>query len=609
MLLAVSPALRVGFLADDYHLVTEIHRTGREHPGPWDTVRAAFAHQWTPRFQVLRPLTILSVQLDLQLHGTDGQRHHLTNVFLWLLCGAAFAALARRRTGGGPWWWGILFLLWGLHPAAVETLGWVVAREDLLLSLFALLALLGLHSGRGPWAWSLPVALALLAKESAVLLPPLLLWTDLLLPRDPGHRSPRSLLRRHAPPFLVLGAYLVLRRLLLGSVGTVYQGRSYLDHLQEPGAASRILEALGGGISKLVAPVNTAALERVLPWLPAWLAAALLLAPLAVLLAAWKGSFARELGLTALWAAGWAAAPLLLLGPVIQVGSDMSVSRVLALPAVGYLVLVAVLLTAARRRRPRVAGAALATMLAASAAFMLLNLRPWVQASDRAATVLADLDAMGSAGTAVLAGVDPMPPSLVVHDGAWVLSAGLYNAHEAPFHHGPRLVPWPARGRGARAGVLKLMRPRSGEAQPPLIWADATGRVPRLRVLEPGQAPAAGLHILPEHGARHDPSRPLQVTVRLQHKALPRAPDARLAVTATDLAGRRCTAMVALREDSATLPRTVQVPPQAFTPVPLSPGALRLASGGALVLRAELRQDGRPPARSAYHVIELAGPP
>jgi len=68
--------------------------------------------------------------------------------------------------------------VFALHPIAVESVGWLAARFDLLAIFFALVAL-HCHLSRRRWAALVAFAAALLSKESTIVLPLIALALDL----------------------------------------------------------------------------------------------------------------------------------------------------------------------------------------------------------------------------------------------------------------------------------------------------------------------------------------------------------------------------------------------------------------------------------------------
>ena len=139
------------------------------------------------------PATILSLELDRLLWGFDPFGYHLTNVILHslnsFLAGALSYMLCRRvieRPGraavaimtAAP------ALLFGLHPAHVESVAWISERKDVLSSFFILLTFLlylRYAQTRTVRRYGLCLAafvLALLSKPMAVSVPAALLVLD-----------------------------------------------------------------------------------------------------------------------------------------------------------------------------------------------------------------------------------------------------------------------------------------------------------------------------------------------------------------------------------------------------------------------------------------------
>ncbi|MFQ5503830.1 MAG: tetratricopeptide repeat protein [Planctomycetota bacterium] len=112
--------------------------------------------------------------------------------------------------------------LFGLHPLHMESICLVSSRSEILAALGFLLALAGWLRFEGhPRAQALALAggtaFACLSKEIGILVPPVVLLVELLLPA--GQRRGR-LLGRFALAVLVVVAYLLLRKLLFGVATT-----------------------------------------------------------------------------------------------------------------------------------------------------------------------------------------------------------------------------------------------------------------------------------------------------------------------------------------------------------------------------------------------------
>lgn len=219
-----------GLRSDDYLLVYY----GDRHSGTvlWDRVLEEFVRPWFDAERLYRPLVSLSIGVEMWLWpGPAGM--HATNVLLTATATIATALLARRLwAGGGPTTWiatAIAGALVVLHPAAVEPTGWILSRTTGLQVAFGTLAcwLFVRHrDGRGGRAAYLScLLLALLSKEGAVMLPLLFVLLEQLRTRARADTPPprfidrlRALASIHAPAFLVLAFYLLLRLLVLGEV-------------------------------------------------------------------------------------------------------------------------------------------------------------------------------------------------------------------------------------------------------------------------------------------------------------------------------------------------------------------------------------------------------
>ena len=140
-----------------------------------------------------RPVAALALAVDLWLWGPAPAPFHLTNVLLHaavtVLVGRLALALGAGRLAAV-----LAALAFALHPAHVEAVAFVSARSDLLPGLLVVGCFLAYRkvSAAGARAfswWGIAAALllaAMLAKESAVVLPALMSLSDLLFPGDHG---------------------------------------------------------------------------------------------------------------------------------------------------------------------------------------------------------------------------------------------------------------------------------------------------------------------------------------------------------------------------------------------------------------------------------------
>jgi len=221
------PSLGNGLVLDDAALLEPL-----SHPDDlrWrDLFTQGLFSDVRPYGGYYRPLTSLSFAAETALGGAAPARRHLTNLLLHAgVSVGAFLLLCRLLVGTG----GLAFaagLLFALHPVHVDAVDPITGRGDLLAAGLLLAAWSVFHRGRtaveggrwrllGPWVAAGLYAAALLAKESAIVLPALVLvgaWGT------GGARRFRDLLRRpgdFAPLLGVLLLYLGARTLVLGAL-------------------------------------------------------------------------------------------------------------------------------------------------------------------------------------------------------------------------------------------------------------------------------------------------------------------------------------------------------------------------------------------------------
>jgi len=245
------PAMKGGFFWDDKILISgnpylahpNFLKTFLTSPftGPsgWDQNSAALDR----RVPFYRPLTALSYWADLKIWGLNPAGFHLTNILLQIANAVLFYfVLARLGLGAWPAFLG--GLLFSAFPPHFESVGWISGRTDLISFAGAAAALLGAlryrKAGRTRWLVfsSSAYFLALMAKESVILLPGILI---LLLVAERGRKRTLAAAAAFLPPVLIWG---ILRSL---AVGPPVPGISFQ-------AAGRALAALGFYGFKLVFP-------------------------------------------------------------------------------------------------------------------------------------------------------------------------------------------------------------------------------------------------------------------------------------------------------------------------------------------------------------------
>ncbi len=438
--------LGVGFLADDYFILRAIHEFREATPSLASEFIGALGRVWTPDFDIFRPLTILSLQLDSLLWPGAASHYHLTNWALWVCLAwiAAWTAHPKGRPAERLPWFGAMVV----SPAALEALGWIVAREDLLVAIFSGLAIRTALDR--PRSVAIPVwcALALCAKETGIVLIPLLGLLVAIAPRNTISQG--VIVRQMVLLGLTAGAWFAARYLIHGELSGTYNGRAYSSYLREEGAIPRTLQRVAGSLFRVIAPLNDAAWAGVVPWVPASVFRAALGLALGGLLVGGLRKSVPSLR-TAVAAVGLLLLPLLLLCvPLEGIGEHLDQSRFACLPLLGLSLIAG----------PGVAGAARAcgpsrvawfAFVLLSSISLVVSFRPFHQVKQMDSELLASLvRSAGRLPRAVIVDLNPahrgggIHPDLLSYQGVHRLSGGLFSATLPPFHPPPgvRLLPW-----------------------------------------------------------------------------------------------------------------------------------------------------------------------
>ena len=266
-LLAVALHLRTlgfEFVFDDLHLIVN-NSFLRE---PWSPLTALAHHFWhgTPfGAAYYRPIVTSSLALNGRLVGWGPAGFHLVNLLLHAANAALLLELV-RRIGAPVWAASCAAAFFAVHPVAAWPVGSIVARVDLLPTLFVLLAWLALQDGKRPALAGLFFLLALLSKESAVafMAVPIL---GLRRMQDPGPPRDDRFPVTERPPWTALlafgaaaAAWLMMRRLaglgVLIAQGLVDPLTNPLGHLPLPSRLWAALALAGRYILYLVVPAR-----------------------------------------------------------------------------------------------------------------------------------------------------------------------------------------------------------------------------------------------------------------------------------------------------------------------------------------------------------------
>jgi len=214
-LLSILPylnALGGGFVFDDRALILN-------HPavqGPFHLGRILSAPLLgdVPDMPIWRPVTTLSCALDWIIGGGRPFWFHLTNLLLYLGITILWFLLVKRLFRR-PLLALVAASLFAVHPIHTEAVAWISGRTDLLAAFFSLLALHLAWTKNRRWsAWTpLAIFLAIGSKESAAVLPVILLYTRWAL----GSEKRLPSLAVSLSGFISLFVYLLLRRVTQGS--------------------------------------------------------------------------------------------------------------------------------------------------------------------------------------------------------------------------------------------------------------------------------------------------------------------------------------------------------------------------------------------------------
>ncbi|MCC7262721.1 MAG: tetratricopeptide repeat protein [Candidatus Latescibacteria bacterium] len=302
-----------------------------------------------------RPLLLVSYALNFALGGFSVTGYHLLNLLIHGLNACLVRWLALRLTGDARV--GLVAgLLFAVHPLGTEPVNYISSRSDSLAALFALLALgffVQAEQDQQPrlrtWV-RLSLVLALLSKESAIVLPALFVLYDyLFLSRQQWRGVWAQFWRRHGPYWGLTVAYL----LVLSVNG--FLGRSLGKPARDLGDhwATQI-KALAYYPYLMLMPARLN-VEHQFSVAPGWLALPVLLALALALSAAWLLWRHRRQQDQAVFLVVWA---LLALLPVMLMPLNVLVNeRRLYLPCAAFCIGLAWLLRAGRVRGWALVGA------------------------------------------------------------------------------------------------------------------------------------------------------------------------------------------------------------------------------------------------------------
>lgn len=243
-LVAYSTILNSWFLSDDFAQIGKV--LSGDFSVVWGRAQGGF----------FRPLFILSYLFDTKIWGARPFGFHLTNVVvhslnafltyvlsLRLIEDLKLVAWHQRMIAIAA---GALFLL---HPSHTEAVSWISGRADLLATFFCLAALwswLSYARGKRPVQLALSLicfSIALLAKESAICLPFLVIVLGLLIrPAEKERNGLRQFILVVAPYFAILLVFVAVRSRFIGALVGGYGVSQHLN-FSPTWLRDRLLEA------------------------------------------------------------------------------------------------------------------------------------------------------------------------------------------------------------------------------------------------------------------------------------------------------------------------------------------------------------------------------
>jgi hypothetical protein len=324
-----------GLVFDDY--LTVMHRS----PNGWADVLAGFVRNPSQNFgsNFYRPVLAVLHAALYQLVGASALGWHAASILLHVACTLLVAWLALEVLGEQQVAVAAA-VLFAVHPAHVEAVGWVSAMGDPLMAAFLLLSALAFvrwaKGGAEYWRWLSVAASAgcVFSKETGVVVPLLVLAAVWVVPVKMRVRK----LSAVAPLFAVAAAFLVVRRMVLPAFASPMNSATtaqmiatwpsallfYLRHMAWPGAVVPFYPlrmASGFNLAQFAAPLAGLVLIAAIAGIVLW----------------------RTLGgRTAIFCAAWMLLPL---APVMMLkvfaSFELVHDRFLYVPLVGFTLAVA----------------------------------------------------------------------------------------------------------------------------------------------------------------------------------------------------------------------------------------------------------------------------
>jgi tetratricopeptide (TPR) repeat protein len=341
-------------------------------------------HVWSQTTRVAfyyRPVYMLWLRLNYALFGLQPVYWHLAAIAVHLLAGLLLYFLV-RRLGEDAWVGIVAVLLFGLHPAHIESVAWISGTTESLMACLLLGSMLLYWRHRDSAATkptrvapaSLVLALlAVLAKETAIVIPALIFSSEWILyqrDKSPKRRFVSSFAA--ATPYLLISFGFILARTLV--LGSVSPPATTLGRLSVLLAWPADLLFYG---SHDALPVHLSGFYRRLA--VAHIGVGNFVFPALIVLVGAVGLFwgSRRSRVFAFLAAWWAILMLPVLNVTLFNNAENLHDRYLYLPSAAVCVALAMLLAALKSRYRKTGIAALIAIAAAYAGSLTAELPYW----------------------------------------------------------------------------------------------------------------------------------------------------------------------------------------------------------------------------------------
>ena len=174
-----------------------------------------------------RPMMTLTYLVLWKIFGDSPLGYHLLNILLNALVVMCVYFVGRELLQS-HWAAFAAAAIFAVHPVHTEAVAWIASVPDLEATLFCLLAFYAYVKGPGT-SWKrqavvvICMLLALLAKEPALMLAPLLIYYEHFVREDRSATGFGVKVKRYLPGCLAAAGYVVLRITLLGKLAPVLQ--------------------------------------------------------------------------------------------------------------------------------------------------------------------------------------------------------------------------------------------------------------------------------------------------------------------------------------------------------------------------------------------------